>query len=336
VQKENAMTEQGTAAAHELPKVSLGRTRVEITRFALGCAPLAGLYREVSEEDAAETLAAAWRGGVRAYDTAPLYGKGLSERRVGAFLSKQPRDELVLSTKVGRLIVDDDAGSGPPPAGDGGEAGLVFDYSADGVRRSLEESLERLGLDRVDIALVHDPDRHLDEALAGAFPALAELRDQGVVRAIGAGMNNCPPLERIVEEADVDCILVAGRYNLLDQEAGQTLFPRCLERGVAVLAAGVFGSEILVNPSPDAHFRYAPASEEVLDRTRRIREVCDRHGVPMGAAALHLPLRHPAVTAVVVGARKAAEVADDLGFLGASVPDSLYEELTELGLLAKV
>jgi D-threo-aldose 1-dehydrogenase len=314
--------------------VPLGRTALEVSRFDLGCAPLAGLYEDVSEEDAASTLEEAWRLGVRSFDTAPHYAAGLSERRVGAFLARQPRDQFVLSTKVGRLLVEEDpADTRPPEFAVEGKVRRVLDYSAAGVRRSLEESLERLGLDRVDIALVHDPDDHLDEALDGAFPALVELRDAGVVGAIGAGMNNCPPLERIVEEADVDCILVAGRYNLLDQDAGRRLFPLCKQRNVAVLVAGVFASDVLVKPGPSAHFRYQPASEEIIDRARRIGEVCRRHGVELATAAVHLPLRHPAVTAILVGARSPKEVAEDVGHLLAEVPDELYAELTELGLI---
>jgi D-threo-aldose 1-dehydrogenase len=302
----------------------------------LGCAPLAGLYEDVSEEDAAATLGEAWRLGVRGFDTAPHYGAGVSERRVGSFLSRQPREQFVLSTKVGRLLVDaDPADTRPPEFATEGNVRRVLDYSAAGARRSLEESLERLGLDRVDIALVHDPDEgdHLDEALDGAFPALAELRDAGVIGAVGSGMNNCPPLERVVEEADVDCILVAGRYNLLDQDAGRRLLPLCGERGVAVIVAGVFASEVLAKPGPAAHFRYRPASEEILDRARRIREVCARHGVELASAAMQLPLRHPAVTAVVVGARNAKEVSEDVGHFAAEVPGELYSELAELGLI---
>ncbi|HTW98135.1 MAG TPA: aldo/keto reductase [Acidimicrobiales bacterium] len=305
-----------------------------MTRFVLGCAPLGGLYTAVSEEQAESTLAEAWRLGVRAFDTAPHYGAGLSERRVGAFLSTRPRDELVLSTKVGRLLVSPDPGE-PISREFASEPALrrVFDYSAAGVRRSLEESLERLRLDRVDIALVHDPDEHLDEALSTAFPTLAALRDEGVVGAIGAGMNFCAPLERIVEEADVDCVLVAGRYNLLDQEAADGLLPRCAERGVAVLIAGVLGSDVLVDPQPSAHYLYRPAPAEIIERARRIRQVCEQQGVALPAAALHFPLRHPAVTAILVGARSAEEVDQDLAHLATPVPEALYDALAELGLI---
>ncbi len=328
------MTDANQTGTNVMPVVPLGRTSLAVSRFVLGCAPLAGLYEKVSESQAEGTLVAAWAGGVRAFDTAPLYGAGISERRVGAFLSTRPRHEFVVSTKVGRLLGEELPGT-TSAAGFVGTPGArwFLDYSADGVRRSLEESLERLGLDRIDIALVHDPDDHLDEALAGAFPALVELRDQGVVGAVGAGMNNCSPLVRIVEEADVDCILVAGRYNLLDQEAGRELFPKCAKRGVAVLTAGVFGSEILVNPSPAAHYRYQPASPEILERVRQIRDVCAAHGVAIGTAALHLPLRHPAVTAAVVGARRDSEVEADLTYFGSAVPDELYEELEAAELL---
>lgn len=338
------MTEPGSKAAGSpaggesrldvLSTVPLGRTSLGVTRLVLGCAPLGGLYTDVSDEQAESTLAEAWRLGVRSFDTAPFYGAGLSERRVGAFLSTRPRDEFVLSTKVGRLLVEADPGEGTS-GGSTGEPPLrpVFDYSAAGVRRSLEESLERMGLDRVDVALVHDPDDYLDEALSTAFPTLVELRDQGVVGAIGAGMNFCAPLQRIVEEADVDCVLVAGRYNLLEQEAAESLLPRCAERGVAALIAGVLGSDVLVNPSPSAHYRYQPAPPEIIERARRIREVCERHGVALPAAALHFPLRHPAATAILVGARTAQEVDEDLAHLAEPVPDALYDELAELGLI---
>ncbi|MDA8296664.1 MAG: aldo/keto reductase [Actinomycetota bacterium] len=325
---------EATAPLGALERVRLGRSSVEITRFVLGCAPLGGLYQAVTDEQADATLEQAWRDGVRAFDTAPHYGGGLSERRVGRFLQRQPPGSFVLSTKVGRLLVDQGEGDVPAPEF-AGEAPVVRvrDYSAEGVRRSLEESLERLGIDRIDVALVHDAEEHLDAALDGAFPALAALRAEGVVGAIGAGMNFCEHLERIVREADVDCILVAGRYSLLDQSAGRSLLPTCAERGVSVLAAGVFNGDVLANPRPGAHFDYRPASDEVIARARAIGEVCASFDVPLAAAALHFPLRHDAVHALVVGARTPREVAEDVAHFSATVPDALYAELATRGLV---
>ena len=328
------MAEAAAAGDGGLGRVRLGRSSVEITRFVLGCAPLAGLYQPVSEDQAAATLEEAWQLGVRAFDTAPHYGAGTSERRVGRFLADKTAGSYVLSTKVGRLLVHDAEGGAQAPEFAGEEPVVrVRDYSAAGVRRSLEESLERLGLDRVDVALVHDPEEYLDDALAGAFPALIRLRDEGVVGAVGAGMNIPEPLERIVREADVDCILIAGRYSLLDQSAAHTLLPTCAQRGVSVLVAGVFNGDVLANPRPGAHFEYRPASEEVIARARAIGQICARHGVDLAAAALNFPLRHAAVDAIVVGARSAAEVEADVTHFARSVPDDLYDELAAEGLV---
>lgn len=317
-------------------RVTLGRSAVSVTRFMLGCAPLGGLYETVADGDAQATLARAFELGVRAFDVAPKYGNGVAERRLGAFLSGVARDEVTVSTKVGRLLVAPEPGTSVElePEFPGAAALIgVTDYSARGVRRSLEDSLERLGLERIDVALVHDPDDHLDQAIGEAFPALAELREEGRIGAVGAGMNHCPPLERIVAEADVDCVLVAGRYSLLDQQAGRSLFPACLERHVGVLCGGVFNGDVLANPVPGAHYDYRPAPPEILERAQAIRAVCERHGVSLLAAALHFPLRHRAVSALVVGARRAAEVDEDLALFEASVPDALYDELAERHLV---
>jgi D-threo-aldose 1-dehydrogenase len=218
--------------------------------LVFGGTPIGGLYAPVSEEAAAGTLAAAWDAGIRAFDTAPHYGAGLSERRIGEFLAGRPREEFTVCTKVGRRLVH---ANGDVQGAEGfyGTPSLtrVRDYSRDGVRRSLEESLGRLGLDRVDIALIHDPDDSMGQAADEAYPALAELRAQGVVRAIGAGMNAAAPLAWLIERCDLDCVLVAGRYTLLDQSAVDALFPLCLRRGVAVLAGGVFNSGVLNDPA---------------------------------------------------------------------------------------
>ena len=312
----------------------LGSSGVQVTRLALGTGPLGGLFTPVGDEQARATCDAAWELGLRFVDTAPHYGAGLAERRVGAALRERPRDELVLSTKVGRLL-SPDAGEDDPAFTEPTGLRRVWDFSRDGVRRSLEESLERLGLDRVDIVLVHDPDDHLDTAIGEALPALAALRDEGVIRAIGAGMNAAAPLERIVREADVDCVLAAGRLTLLDQSAVPGLLPLCRERGVGVIAAGVFSSGILADPGPDAHHDYAPAPEEVRRRVAAIAAVCERHDVPLATAALALPRLHDDVAAVLVGARSPEEVRANLDAFGADVPAELWRDLVAEGLLAE-
>jgi D-threo-aldose 1-dehydrogenase len=293
-----------------------------------GGAAIGGLYAPVSDDAAAQTLGAAWEAGIRAFDTAPHYGVGLSERRLGDFLAGRPRAEFIVSTKVGRLLVP-----ATRPV-DGAEEFYgttpltrVLDYSRDGVLRSLEDSLRRLRLDRVDIALIHDPDDFMGVALDDAYPALADLRSQGVVGAIGAGMNSAAPLTWLVERCDLDCVLVAGRYTLLDDSAADSLFPLCLRRGVAVLAAGVFNSGILADPRQGARYDYAPAAPDVLARARRIRDICASYDVPVAAAALRFPLRHPAVTAAVVGARAPAEILSDVSYLSTQIPDALWPDL---------
>ena len=312
----------------------LGSSGVQVTRLGLGTGPLGGLFTPVGDEQAQATCDAAWELALRFVDTAPHYGAGLAERRVGAALRERPRDELVLSTKVGRLL-SPDAGEDDPAFTEPTGLRRVWDFSGDGVRRSLEESLERLGLDRVDIALVHDPDDHLDTAIGEALPALAALRDEGVIRAIGAGMNAAAPLERIVREADVDCVLAAGRLTLLDQSAVPGLLPLCRERGVGVNAAGVFSSGILADPGPDAHHDYAPAREEVRRRVAAIAAVCERHDVPLSTAALALPRLHDDVAAVLVGARSPEEVRANFDAFGADVPAELWRDLVAEGLLAE-
>jgi D-threo-aldose 1-dehydrogenase len=315
-------------------QVPLGRTGLRVSQMVFGGAPIAGLYEPVSDETAAQTLEAAWAAGIRAFDTAPHYGVGLSEQRIGAFLAGRPRAEFVLSTKVGRRLV---AASGDVQGAEGfyGTPQLtrVRDYSRDGVLAALEDSLGRLRTDHVDIALIHDPDDHAEQALDGAYAALDQLRTEKVIGAVGVGMNQAGLLQWFVERADLDCVLVAGRYSLLDTSAAAGLLPACQQRGVAVLAAGVFNSGILADPRPGATYDYAPAPDGLLERAQRIRAVCARHGVPIGAAALHFVLRHPAVTAVVAGARSADEITEDARWLTAAVPDGLFPDLAGEGLI---
>jgi D-threo-aldose 1-dehydrogenase len=287
----------------------------------LGTAPLGGLYEAVSDEQARATVDRAWALGLRFFDTAPLYGSGLAERRLGAALRGRPRAQFVVSTKVGRLLRP-----GAPAAVFKGAPALapVFDFSYDGALRSLEESLERLGLDQVDIALVHDPDDHFTEVLAGAYLALERLRDEAVVGAIGVGMNQSALLARFARETRVDCFLLAGRYTLLDREARTELLPLCEEQGIAVIAGGVLNSGILADGTT---FDYAPAPAPVRERVAKLREICSRWDAPLAAAALQFPLRHPAVVSVLVGCRSAGEVTEDVRLFSLGLPDSLWEEL---------
>jgi D-threo-aldose 1-dehydrogenase len=287
--------------------------------IGLGTAPIGGLYSEVSEEDAVAVVERAWDLGVRWFDTAPFYGSGLAEHRLGKVLRHKPRDDFVVSTKVGRLFEVGESGWHGAP-----RLKAYFDFSYDGALRSFEDSLVRLALDRVDVVFVHDPEDHQDEALTGAFPALDRLRDEGVVRAIGFGMNYVEPLIRFVREADPNCLLVAGRYTLLDRSAADELLPLCEERRIDVLAGGVFNSGVLADG--DA-YDYAPAPPEVRERVAALRETCSRFDVPLAAAAMQFPLRHPAVRTVLVGCRSVAELEEDVELSERRLPDALWAEL---------
>jgi len=292
-----------------------------VGRLGLGTAPLAGLYRAVDDETAHAVVLRAWELGIRNFDTAPLYGSGLAEQRLGAALRDRPRDAFTVSTKVGRLLRPGEPASswqGAPPL----EA--YFDFSYEAALRSLEGSIERLGLDGVDIALVHDPDDHYHEALAGAYRALARLRDEGVVHAIGVGMNRCELLCRFAREADPDCLLVAGRYTLLDRSADEELLPLCAERGITVIAGGVFNSGVLADGDT---YDYAEAPPAVRERATELREICARHDVPLAAAAVQFPLRNPAVAAVLVGCRTTHEVEEDVRLFELDLPQELWKEL---------
>jgi D-threo-aldose 1-dehydrogenase len=314
-------------------RVPLGRTGLEVTRLGLGTAPLGGMYEAVSDEQARAAVDAAWAAGLRFFDTAPLYGHGQAERRLGAGLRDRPRDAYVLSTKVGRLLraqASADPGGifvDPPPQHP------VFDFSEEAALTSFRESLERLGLDRVDVLHIHDPDDHHDEAIAGAYRALDLLRAEGRVRAVGAGMNQAAMLARFAREGRFDCFLLAGRFTLLDQSGLDELLPLCRREGIAVIAGGAFNSGILADPRPGAHYNYLPAPPELVERALRLAEVCDRHGVPLAAAAIQFPLRHPAVASVLVGARSAAEVEEDVRLFRWEVPDELWADLRSRGLV---
>jgi len=317
---------------------ALGRSAVAVTALGFGGAPIGNLYRAVDDTTAAEAVTAALHGGVRLFDTAPHYGLGLSEARLGRALGAWRRGDVVVSTKVGRVLVPDPAGASRRD-GEGFDVPAarrrVWDFSAAGVRRSLAASLERLGMDRVDVVLLHDPDRHWREAVEEAYPVLHELRAQGVVGAIGAGMNQSEMLADLVRHTELDVVMVAGRYTLLDQSALDVLLPLCTARDVSVLVGGVFNSGVLAtaDPRPGATYDYAPSPPELVERARRIAAVCARHRVTLPRAALAFPSGHPAVAGVVVGMRSAAEVSQNLALAARPVPAQLWDELAAEGLL---
>ncbi|MFL5754789.1 MAG: aldo/keto reductase [Chloroflexota bacterium] len=327
--------------------VRLGRTGLEVTRLSFGGASIGGLYTPVADAEAEAVIEHAWQSGVRYFDVAPLYGYGRAEVRLGAALAGRPRDSFVVSTKVGRLVRDaaslpPDADVDPQALGEqrdayymgAGDRRIVFDYSADGVRRSLQESLERLRLDRIDIALIHDPDDHEEAAFAEAYPALEALRAEGVVQAIGVGMNQSTMLARFARETDVDVLLLAGRYSLLDQGALVELLPACVERDIPVLIAGVMNSGVLADPRPGSRFDYRPAPPDIVARAARIGEVCRRNGVPVKVAAIQFPLAHPAIAALVTGVRSIEHFDEYPAAMRADVPGAVWDDLRAEGLIA--
>jgi D-threo-aldose 1-dehydrogenase len=310
----------------------LGRSNVEVSRLALGTAPLGGLFTHVDSDEAERVVTGALEAGIRYFDTAPQYGHGTAEVRLGSALAGVRRDQIVVSTKVGRLIEpgsSSDTGifvDAPPSV-------ARFDFSPEATRRSLEESLERLRLDRVDIVYIHDPDEHEEQAIAESYPVLHDLRREGVVGAIGVGMNQSRIPARFVRETEIDVVLLAGRFTLLDQSGADDLLPACVERGVSVVAGGVFNSGILADPSPGATYDYAPAPAGLLDRAQRMAAICARHGTTLAAAAVQFALSHPAVASVLVGTRSTAELDQILDGFEQPLPAELWESLVSEGLL---
>jgi D-threo-aldose 1-dehydrogenase len=305
---------------------------VQVTELGFGGSGIGNLNASITDSLAYATVDAAWEAGIRYFDTAPHYGLGLSEHRLGRMLSVFPRDGFVLSTKVGRILE-----TNPSPTGSdlafGGFAvpdTLVrrFDFTADGVKRSLEGSISRLGVSRIDIALVHDPDDYVDQAISEAIPALIDLREQGIVSAVGAGMTQSQALLRMVREHPVDVVMVAGRWTLLDR-SGRELLDACAERGVSVLVAAPFNSGLLASPWPQdgARYDYEPASADLLVQARCLAKRCDEYGITLPQAALHFPLRHPAVVSVVVGLQTPQQVRADVAWFAATVPAEFWAGL---------
>jgi D-threo-aldose 1-dehydrogenase len=305
-----------------------------------GAANVGNLYRAMTDDEAWAVLDAAWESGIRYFDTAPHYGLGLSERRLGAFLATKPRDEFVLSTKVGRLLRPspdtaeqlDDAHLFAVPAG----LRRIWDFTADGVRRSLDESLGRLGLDAVDILYLHDPEEdNLGRALANGVPALVTLREEGLVTAIGVGSKSTDALLAGVRSGELDLVMIAGRYTLVEQPALDELIPACRAAGVGVVAAAVFNSGLLssARPGAGARYEYGEVPTDVLQRAQRTDAICGEYGIALPVAALQFPLREPTVRAVVVGAEAPGQVRENVERIGAAVPHELWERLRAEGLV---
>jgi D-threo-aldose 1-dehydrogenase len=330
---------------NRLPKRRLGRTDVKLTVLGLGGSSIGNLYRPVPEGDAAGAIDSGWRGGIRYFDTAPLYGNGLGEHRVGRVLGQHRRDRFVLSTKIGRML---------SPLGPGAAANLhsrtalpfaqAYDYSYDGALRSLDDSLQRLGLGCIDVALIHDIDadhhgpagqkRRYREAMEGTYPALAKLRDEGVLKAIGVGTNDWRVCERCANDTDFDCFVLAGRYTLLEQGALASFLPLCARKGIGVICAAPFNSGILARGATgSAKYNEAAPPPGVRDKIRRIERVCKRHGVNMAAAALQFPLAHRAIASVLPGVRGPAQVEQNLRLFQDAIPAEFWLALVSEGLL---
>jgi len=306
----------------------LGRTDVSVAAVSLRTTPLGGLYASVAHDDALRTIEAAWQAGIRFFDTAPLYGHGLAEMRLGEALAYRPRNDYVLATKVGRLLqpvkgkaIEDRHYKGTPPVAP------AFDFSYDGVMRSVDESLGRLKLDRIDVLHIHDPDDHYDAAVGGAYRALARLRQEGTVRAIGAGMNQWEMLQGFAVQCNFDCFLLAGRYTLLDRSAGESLLPTCERKSISIIAGGVYNSGILADPRAGAKFDYEVAPSALVAEAQRLDGICSAHAVSLKAAAIQFPLTHRAVAAVLTGARSEDELRDNVAMFETPLPPGLWNAL---------
>ncbi len=314
------------------------RTGTALTRFGLGGAQLGNLGRVTTDAQARAAVEEAWARGVRLFDTAPHYGLGYSERRLGALLAEHPRDEFVLSTKAGRALVPQE--HAPGELDDGGFAVPAahrreWDFSRDGIMRSVEESMTRLDVDRLDIVYLHDPDDHWEQASTEGVGALIELREQGVVQSVGVGMNQSAMPARFVHETDIDVVMLAGRFTLLEQPALDDLLPAALERGVGIVNAGVYNSGLLARPrvAADATYDYLPAPPELIERANAIAAVCEEFGTDLPTAAMQFSLRHPAVASIVIGCRDRTQTASNLDRLEAEVDAALWDALIERRLV---
>ncbi len=314
-----------------LELAEIGKTGLKVSRLGIGGVAIG---RSSTDEEAAETLNKCLELGVRYFDTAPVYGGGVSEQRYGKVLSAIPRSSFTISTKVGRLLEPDHPAPVGAVIGPSGATGMPYVYDYDTVMRVFEGSLKRLNLDNVDILLIHDPDNHFDQAMEGAYKALSELRSQKVVSAIGAGMNQWEMEARLAREGDFDCFLLAGRYTLLDHTALPEFLPLCQERNISVIIGGPYNSGILASDLTEtATFNYLPATAEVLEQARRCNAVCLHYDVPLKAAALQFVLAHPAVAAAIPGPRSLAEAEENFQMIAHPIPSALWQELRDEGLI---
>lgn len=317
-------------------KIGMKRVDLELTRLSLGTAPLAGLFKSVDVSDSDQLIHTALDNGMNYFDTAPLYGHGLAEERLGRIL-KTVTKPFVLETKVGRVLNWVEKADPVPwfPDADP-HMQPVFDYSADGIKRSLDESLKRLGVDHIDIALMHEAENYIPEAINTAYPVLADLKRQGIIKAVGIGINFCDAAVEIMKSVDLDIVLLAGRYTLLDQSAQNKLLPYALERKVDITIGGVFNSGVLADPKPGATFEYLPASDEIIKKAQDIGAFLKKLGIPLTAAALQFPLRHPAVTSVLTGSRNSKELLANMADFDLELPEDIWNQLEDAGLIEKM
>ena len=317
-------------------KVKLKRSNLEVTRLSLGTAPLGGLFASVTDKDGDELLNSALDLGINYFDTAPQYGHGVAEIRLGRAL-QNARVPFVVETKVGRVLkrvegVEPEKWFPDAPR----DIVPIYDYSKAGIRQSFEESLERLGLPHIDIVLMHDSEDYIPEAIDNAFPVLADLRSQGLIKAIGLGMNYVEPALEIMKNTDLDIALIAGRYTLLDQVAQEELFPYALANNIDISMGGVLNSGVLANPAPGATYNYLPASDEIIARAKKICDFLKERNVPLIAAAVQFPMRHPAVTSVVTGPRNVSELQTYVDGFDFPIPESVWVDLENSGLVERL
>ncbi len=318
-----------------LEKASIGTTGLATTRLGLGTAALPGLFHSVAREEALGAIEQALKRGLNFIDTAPMYGHGYSEELLGEVLPGVPRESYVLSTKVGRLLEPISLEEKARIEREGQWRTISpfqwhFDFTRDAVLRSFESSLKRMKVDRIDVLLIHDPDEHWETAIREAYPAIHELRAQGVVKAIGAGMNQWQMLQRFAQEGEFDCFLLAGRYTLIDHSALAEFLPLCEKKGISIFLGGPYNSGILAGGTT---FNYTAAPQDLLDRVGHIQALCSRHGVDIRAAALQFPMAHPAVVNIIPGARSVQQLDENLELLSARIPPEFWYSLREKNLL---